>query len=119
MPANKQTLINEVTKVLQLEKKAEGALVVDAVINAITNSIMEEGSLQLSGFGVFKVQKRDAYEGINPMTREKIQVSARKSITFKAGKSLKEMVNASKAKTAAPAVKTKKVVAKKKVVKKK
>lgn len=45
------------------------------------------------GFGTFEVKTRAAHEGINPMTKEKIQISESKSPVFKAGKQLKDSVN--------------------------
>ena len=50
-------------------------------------------SVSINGFGTFKISERAAREGHNPMTGEKIQIAASKSVSFKAGKDLKETVN--------------------------
>ena len=50
-------------------------------------------SVSINGFGTFKISERAAREGRNPMTGEKIQIAASKSVSFKAGKDLKETVN--------------------------
>ena len=50
--------------------------------------------VQLVGFGTFEVSEREAREGRNPLTGEKITIAASKNPKFKAGKALKDMVNA-------------------------
>ena len=45
------------------------------------------------GFGTFSLKKKAAREGINPATKEKVQIAASKVPSFKAGKSFKEMFN--------------------------
>ena len=76
---------------------------IDSTIEAITEALVEDGSVQLAGFGVLKVATRGAREGINPLTREAIQIPERKTVVFRAGKLLKTAVNsnAPKAKKAA------------------
>ena len=49
--------------------------------------------IQLVGFGTFAVCERPAREGINPATKEKIQIAAKKVAKFKAGAELAEAVN--------------------------
>lgn len=46
----------------------------------------------IPGFGTFKTVRRKSRTGINPKTRQKINIPARKYPTFKAGKTLKERV---------------------------
>ena len=48
--------------------------------------------VKVAGFGVFKVSRRAAREGINPRTQEKIQIAAKTAPKFRAAKQLKEMV---------------------------
>ena len=47
----------------------------------------------LAGFGKFEITERKAREGFNPLTKEKIQIEASKSVKFKVAKALKEAVN--------------------------
>ena len=47
----------------------------------------------LVGFGTFEVKERAAREGINPRTKEKIEIPSSKLPSFKAGKALKEIVS--------------------------
>ena len=50
-------------------------------------------SIQLVGFGTFEVRERAAREGINPRTKEKIEIAATKVPAFKAGRALKDAVS--------------------------
>ena len=52
------------------------------------------GKVQLVGFGTFEVSERAAREGRNPQTNAVMQIAASKAPKFKAGKALKDMVNA-------------------------
>jgi len=71
---------------------------VEAVVKAYSEVVADElkagGKIQLVGFGTFEVSERAAREGINPLTKEKIKIKASKSPKFKAGKALKDLVNA-------------------------
>ena len=58
-----------------------------------SNQLNSGGKVQLTGFGTFEVRERQAREGVKPGTSEKIQIPASKAPAFKAGKSLKEVVN--------------------------
>ena len=48
--------------------------------------------VQLAGFGTFETKQRDARQGINPKTRETIEIPAATVPVFKAGKGLKDKV---------------------------
>lgn len=68
----------------------------DAFLNAFLNSVKGElkkgGSVNLVGFGSFKVVHRPARDARNPRTGEKIRIPARRAPVFRAGKALKEML---------------------------
>ena len=91
--ANKQELTECIAEKLQLGKKSEGTLVIDAFMEAVTEALAEDGVVQLAGFGVLRVTTRAARRGINPMTREAIQIPERNTVTFRAGKLLKTAMN--------------------------
>ena len=76
--------------------KKESRMIVDAVIEGITEILSEGGVVQLVGFGSFGVRKREAREGRNPATGEKIKIPAMNVPYFKPGKNLKEAVRGSK-----------------------
>ncbi len=72
--------------------KSETAETVDAIFDTITQTMIKGDSVNISGFGVFRVSNRKAREGINPRTGEKIHIAAKKAPKFRAGKTLKEAV---------------------------
>ena len=71
---------------------------VEAVLKAFTDVVSGElkkgGKVQLVGFGTFEVSERAAREGRNPQTGATMKIAASKAPKFKAGKALKDMVNA-------------------------
>ncbi len=87
---NKADLIAAVQKSLGKETSralAERAL--DAVIDGIKLGLKKDQSVQLVGFGTFRVAARKARMGVNPKTGEKLKIKASKSVKFGAGKDLK------------------------------
>lgn len=89
----KAELINSIAEKGELTKKdAEKAL--NAVVASITDALVNGDKVQIVGFGTFEVRERNAKEAINPRTKEKIQVPAKKAPAFKAGKALKDAVDA-------------------------
>lgn len=89
----KADLITKIAEKSELSKKdSEKAL--NAVIAAVTDALVESDKVQLTGFGTFEVRDKKEKEAINPRTKEKIIVPARKSPAFKAGKALKDAVDA-------------------------
>ena len=87
---NKAELVLAVQKLLGKEcTKAEAERTVAAVIDSLKLGIKKKKSVQLIGFGTFKVANRKARSGINPKTQEKIKIKASKSVRFVCGKTLK------------------------------
>ena len=89
---NKNDLVNVVSDKASLSK-ADAAKAVDAVIDAITNSLRGGTEVRLVGFGTFLVSSRAASTGRNPRTGEAISIPAAKLPKFKAGKALKDALN--------------------------
>jgi len=91
---NKAELIAKVTETAGLSKKdAEAA--VNAVIDGIGDALSKGDKVQLIGFGTFEVKERKARQGRNPRKPDElIEIPASKAPVFKAGKSLKDAVNA-------------------------
>lgn len=88
----KADLINAIAEKAEFSKKdSEKAL--NAVISSITDALVSGDKVQIVGFGTFEVRQRDAKEAINPRTKEKIQIPAKKAPAFKAGKALKDVLN--------------------------
>ena len=87
---NKAELVATVQKTLGKDtSKASAEKAVAAVIDGIAGSLKKGNSVQLIGFGTFKVAARKARIGVNPKTGEKIKIKASKTVKFGAGKELK------------------------------
>ena len=90
---NKTELIAAIAEQAEISKKdAEKAL--KAFVDVVTEQLKEGEKVQLVGFGTFEVSERAAREGRNPKTGESMTIAASKTPKFKAGKALKDMVNA-------------------------
>ncbi len=89
---NKQDLVSKVAESADISKQ-KAASAVDAVIEAVKESLKAGEDVRLVGFGTFSVSDRAATTGRNPRTGEPIQIPASKQPKFKAGKELKEAVN--------------------------
>jgi DNA-binding protein HU-beta len=89
---NKTELIATVAEKAGISKKdAESA--VAAVIDSITEALVQNEKVQLVGFGTFEVRERSARTGRDPRTNKTIEIPASKAPAFKAGKPLKDAVN--------------------------
>ncbi|MFQ5835528.1 MAG: HU family DNA-binding protein [bacterium] len=88
---NKAELVEEVANQTGLTKKTSGEAV-DATISAITDCLVRGEKVTLVGFGTFRVMERKARKGVNPQTRETIQIPAKKVPKFVPGKGLREKV---------------------------
>lgn len=87
----KAELISAVAEKSGLTKK-DSDKAVSAVIEAITDALVNGDKVSLVGFGIFEVKNRAARKGINPRTKEPMPIPASKLPSFKAGKALKEAV---------------------------
>ena len=89
---NKTELVAYVAEAAEITKK-DAAKAVDAVFEAIENSLKKGEKVQLIGFGNFEVRERAARKGRNPQTGQEIEIAASKIPAFTAGKNLKSSVN--------------------------
>lgn len=88
---NKVELIAQIAEKSGLSKKdAEKALA--ATVDAITEAVSTGDKVQLVGFGSFEMKKRAARTGLNPRTKEPVEIAATQVPVFKAGKALKDAV---------------------------
>ena len=88
---NKVELVASVAEKAGLSKKdAEKA--VAAVLDTVVDAVAKGEKVQLIGFGTFEARKRDARTGLNPQTKEKIEIAATTVPAFKAGQAFKEKV---------------------------
>lgn len=90
---NKTDLVAAVATAADLTK-ADATAATDAVFDAISGALKDGDTVSMIGFGSFSISERAAREGRNPRTGETIQIAAAKQPKFKAGKGLKDAVNA-------------------------
>ena len=89
---NKFELVSAVAEKVGISKKDSG-IIIDEVVNVITETLAKGEKVQLVGFGSFEVRDRAAREGRNPQKpNEKIMIPASKVPVFKAGRGLKDAV---------------------------
>ena len=89
---NKTELIDKISAGAGITK-AQAKSALEATTNALKEALIAGDKIQLVGFGTFSVNERPAREGINPATKEKIQIAAKKVAKFKAGAELADALN--------------------------
>ena len=72
--------------------KVDAKKALDATVAAIIDALKKGDKVQLVGFGTFAVTEKPAREGINPATKQKITIAAKKVAKFKAGAELADAV---------------------------
>ena len=89
---NKTELIDKIAEGAGLTK-ADAKKALEATTAAIKDALVAGDKVALIGFGTFSVNERPAREGINPATKQKITIAAKKVAKFKAGADLYEALN--------------------------
>jgi integration host factor subunit beta len=89
----KADLVNDVADAAELTKK-DAERLVEIVFESIIDSLNKGEKIELRGFGSFRVRERGARRGRNPKTGEPVSIPAKRVPYFKAGKELKELINA-------------------------
>ena len=89
---NKTELVEKVAEKTGKTKK-EAGMIVDSVLQTISEALKNGDKVTLIGFGNFEVREYAARKGRNPQTGEEMFIEARKAPAFKPGKQLKEMIN--------------------------
>ena len=84
---NKTELVEKIAAGAGLSK-VDSKKALDATLAAIKGALKKGDKVTLVGFGTFSVTKRPAREGINPATKAKIKIAAKKVAKFKAGAEL-------------------------------
>ncbi|MDE6165326.1 MAG: HU family DNA-binding protein [Muribaculaceae bacterium] len=88
---NKTELVNAISEKSGLTK-AQSKDALDAVIASISEALIANDKVALIGFGTFSVAEKAARTGINPATKAKIEIPARKVVKFKPGSELTDAV---------------------------
>ncbi|MXP66373.1 DNA-binding protein HU-beta [Pantoea sp. Nvir] len=90
---NKSQLIDKIAADADISKAAAGR-VLEAFTSSVSDALKGGEEVVLVGFGTFSVRKRAARTGRNPQTGKEITIAASKVPGFRAGKALKDSVNA-------------------------
>jgi integration host factor subunit beta len=90
--------VNKSDVIVKLAERADisqpiAEKVLQAIYEAMKDTMREGGRIEIRGFGSFTVRERDGYTGRNPKTSEKISVRPKRVPFFKPGKELKERVD--------------------------
>lgn len=88
---NKTELVASVAEKAGISKK-DADKAVSAVVESVVEALKAGDKVALTGFGTFEVHERSARTGLNPRTKEKIEIPATKVPAFKAGATLKNAV---------------------------
>jgi DNA-binding protein HU-beta len=88
---NKTEFVSEVAAKAGLSK-VDGKKAVEAAIQTISEEIAKGGKVAIIGFGTYSVAEKAARKGVNPKTKEAIDIPARKVVKFKAGADLANAV---------------------------
>lgn len=88
---NKVELVAYIADNTELARK-DAQAAADAFLEGISEALAKGDKVALPGFGTFDVRHRAARKGINPATKETIDIAACRSVGFKAGKQLKDKV---------------------------
>ena len=88
---NKTEFINAVAEKSGLSK-VDAKKAVEAFVETVSSELKEGGKVALLGFGSFSVAEKSARKGVDPKTKQPIEIPARKSVKFKAGAELTEII---------------------------
>ena len=89
---NKGELIKAIAEKAGFTQK-DAAVAYDAFIASVTEALKAGEKVQLVGFGTFEVKDVPAKTGINPQTKESVEIPACKKPVMKFGKAYKDMIN--------------------------
>ena len=88
---NKTQLIEKIADEANASK-SEAQKFFEAFTEVVQSELKEGNQIQITGFGKFYVQERDARQGINPQTKQRINIPASKVPKFTAGNALKDHI---------------------------
>lgn len=93
---NKEQLIDQALDVceIKLTKKQADAFL-KAVLKTIVQAVADGDKVTLVGFGTFESRERKARFGLNPRTKEKIEIPSTTAVGFSVGKDFKKAVKES------------------------
>ena len=99
----KKEIVKSISQEVGLPKSKTGEIV-QKTFDAIIDTLVNEGRIELRNFGIFEVKKRAARPGRNPRTGDELIVPERYVVNFKPGKVMEERVKRLKAKSVSEAI---------------
>jgi DNA-binding protein HU-beta len=88
---NRTEFIDELADKLG-SSKAHAEKFLNEFIDLVTQKLTADYHVNLTGFGQYRVTNRRARTGVNPKTGQKMSIGSSKSVRFKPGKTLKELI---------------------------
>lgn len=92
MTVNRSDIIKKKAEEWEVSRE-EARELVDLFFGSMKQVLVDEGRIELRGFGVFEVKQRDNRKGRVPGTGKTVEIPSRYVPTFSAGEPLKEQVN--------------------------
>ena len=89
---NKTELVDKIAAGAAITK-VDAKKALEAAVAAVKEALIAGDKVALIGFGTFGVNERPAREGINPATKKKITIKAKKVLKFTAGAELADALN--------------------------
>ena len=90
---NRTELVDSISLSLGVSK-AQAEKFLNSFVTVVTDSLSNGIEVNITGFGVFRKVTSSARMGVNPKSREPMQIAASTSVAYKVGKTLKEAVKA-------------------------
>lgn len=87
----KAEIVNSLFEKVGLPKN-EAAEILETVFETIKETLIAGESIKISGFGTFNVRKKGSRVGRNPKTKQEVEITPRRVVTFKASEQLKDVV---------------------------
>lgn len=89
---NRESLAQVITNEMNMSKR-DALHTVDLMFNEMSEALMDEGTVDISGFGKFNLFFRKSRMGINPITKERMEIPASRLPKFKPSQTLKNKCN--------------------------
>lgn len=85
----KQEIVNSINEKSGVLKK-DATLLLEAFVEVVTEQLAKGEKVLISGFGTFELVDRAARKGIHPVTKQEIQIPAKKALRFKFSKAIRD-----------------------------
>jgi DNA-binding protein HU-beta len=89
---NRKMFVERLAEVLNVSKK-KAAEILNGVQETFEQGVLEHGSVKLAGFLAMEIKEKAARNGVNPKTKERIVIPAKKVVTVKLANGIKTLVN--------------------------